>query len=98
MTSHPLNISSPPSCSVKTNLGETRCHMNYVESLSGSAKEIYKLKLATAMFGHGSYKYPAGQWLHDMTKWPEVTCPDVSGSTLCRFRRGSLIIPLFQQV
>ena len=50
----------------------------YEESLSGSTKEIYKLKRATAMLGHCPYKYPSGQWRNDPTKWPEVTWHDLS--------------------
>ena len=49
----------------------------YQENLSKSAGERYNLKLEASSLVQCPYKYPAGDWKNDPTKWPNLQWPDV---------------------
>jgi len=50
----------------------------YLDELSHSDRARYTSKLTALSAGTCPYKIPAGSWIDDPTKWPEVEWPDVA--------------------
>ena len=49
----------------------------YFENLDVESKKRYREKLSVANLTECPYKLPAGLWINDPTKWPEIEYGDI---------------------